>query len=146
MSYTSSSAAATCSITGLDDTKTAALAVYDYLVNHPDEIPEALDEYDSDDVVHQIECYLAIESPDTLTIAYSSDSESANCSAEIFEFLSDHFACLQTSLFMEVTWITFDSRDGSFSGTDYYDQSNKRVDIKALLTAHLAPAQAGEQQ
>ena len=143
MSYTSSSAAATCSITGLDDTKTAALAVYDYLVNHPDEIPEALDEYDSDDVVHQIECYLAIESPDTLTIAYSTESEGSNCSVEVFDFLTDHFACLQTSSFMEVNWVAFDSRDGSFSGTNYYDQSNKRVDIKALLTAHLAPATAG---
>ncbi len=144
MSYTSSSAAATCSIKGLDDTRTAALAVYDYLVNHPDEIPEALDELDSDDVVHEIECYLAIESPDTLTIAYSTESESTNCSAEVFDFLTGHFACLQTSLFMEVNWVTFDSRDGSFSGTDYYDQSNKRVDIKALLTAHLAPVIAGD--
>jgi hypothetical protein len=144
MSYTSSSAAATCSITGLDDTRTAALAVYDYLVNHHDEIPESLDELDSDDVAHEIECYLAIESPGTLTIAYSTESDSANCSAEVFDFLTDHFACLQTSPYMEVTWVTFDSRDGAFSGTNYYDQSNKRVDIKALLTAHLAPATAGE--
>jgi hypothetical protein len=139
MSYTSASSTATCCIAGLRDTETAALAVYDYLVNHPEEIPEALDELDSDDVVHEITIYLAIESPDTLTIAYSTESGSANCSVEIFDFLTNHFACLQTSLFMEVNWVTFDSRDGSFSGTNYYDQNNKRVDIKALLTAHLAP-------
>ena len=134
MSYTSSSAIATCSILGLADTRTAALAVYDYLVNHPDNIPEALNHLDSDDFIYEIECYLAVESSDTLTIAYSTDSDSANCSVEVFDFLTDHFAYLQTSPFMEVNWISSSNWGGTFSGTNYYDQNNKRLDIKAILT------------
>jgi hypothetical protein len=136
MSYTLSSAIAHCSIAGIDSTESAALAVYDYLVNHPDEIPEALDEYDSDEVVTIIQSYLTCDSGQ-LTISYSTESDS-NSNSEVFDFLSSHFASLQTSLFMEVAWATYNSRDGRItSNEEYYDRSGEPIDIKAVLSAHL---------
>jgi hypothetical protein len=135
MSYTAASATAHCTIAGLDSAETAALAVYDYLVNHPDEIPQALDEYDSDDFVATIASYLTVDD-NQLTIHYSTES-AGNYDAEVFDFLSSHFACLQTSPFMEVTWVVDDSRSGCSASTDYYDRSGKPIDIKAALTAHL---------
>jgi hypothetical protein len=131
MSYTACSAIATCTIAGLDSTETAALAVYDYLVNHPDKIPQALDEYDSDDGVHTIAKYLELDG-DTLTISYSTEDH-GNYDSEVFAFLSSHFACLQTSPFMEVTWVVDDSCNGHSAHTDYYDRSGKQIDVRAVL-------------
>lgn len=135
MSYTAAFASATCQVAGLNDTKTAALAVYDYLVNHPDEIPDSLNEGDSDETVAQIKSYLSLQGKH-LTISYSTAHSSNNDSA-VFDFLSRHFACLQTSPFMEVTWVVEDSRSGPSAGTDYYDRSGALIDVRAVLTAHL---------
>ena len=139
MSYTACSAVATCTIAGLDSTRTAALAVYDYLVNHPDEIPQVLDydDIDSDDAVEQIEAYLAVDG-DSLTISYDSESDFMNNDSEMFDFLSSHFACLQTSPYMEVSWSSIDSRTGTDGGTNYYDRQGKQIDVHALLLAHLS--------
>lgn len=138
MSYTASSATAICTIAGLDSARTAALAVYDYLVNHPDEIPEGLDEdeTDSDAFVLAVESYLSVQD-DELTICYSSEADGCYDS-EVFDFLSSHFACLQTSPYMEVTWVCDDSRAGYSGGTDYYDRAGKPIDVRAILTAALS--------
>ncbi len=134
MSYTSSSASATCQVAGLDDTRTAALAVYDYLVNHPDEIPDSLS--DDENMVDEIESYLELDD-NILTISYSTEND-GNYNAEVFDFLSNHFACLQTSPFMEVCWVVDDSKSGYSSGTDFYDRSGALIDVRALLHAHLS--------
>lgn len=137
MSYTAASATATCTIAGLDDTRTAALAVYDYLVNHPEEIPEPLDDdsMDSDEVVFAIESYLSLDGEE-LTIYYSTEADGCY-SSDVFDFLSSHFACLQTSPFMTVTWIVDDSRLGYSASTKYYDRQGEQIDIKAILTERL---------
>lgn len=132
MSCTACSAIATCKVSGFDSSETAALAIYAYLVNHPDEIPEALDydDEDSDSAVEKIESYLSLDG-ENLSISYDSESDFMNHDSELFDFLCSHFACLQTSLYMEVTW----SR--AAGGTSYYDRQGKQIDIHALLTAHL---------
>lgn len=135
MSNTTSCATATCQVAELPDTETAALAVYDYLVNHPDEIPEALNEGDSDETVAQIKSYLSLQGKH-LTISYST-AHSSNYDSAVFDFLSKHFACLQTSLFMEVTWVVEDSKSGPSAGTDFYDRSGALIDVRDVLMAHL---------
>lgn len=139
MYYHSSVATAVCTIAGLDSTRTAALAVYDYLVNHPDKIPEALndDDVDSDSAIEIIEAYLSLHGED-LTISYESGSKHGNYDSELFDFLSNHFSCLQTSPYMVITWSSLDSRTGTASGVDYYDRQGQVIDIDALLTAHFS--------
>lgn len=122
----------------MDSIRTAALAVYDYLVNHPDEIPDGLDydDQDSDSVVSCIESYLSIDSNE-LVISYSTEAD-GNYDSEVFDFLSSHFACLQTSPYMEVTWVVDDSRCGYSSGTDYYDRTGQHIDLRSILTVALS--------
>jgi hypothetical protein len=134
MSYTSCSAVATCTVAGLDNTRTAALAVYDYLVNHPDEIPDSISH--DEDAIDEIESYLYLDG-ENLTISYDSESDSTNHNSEVFDFLSNHFACLQTSPYMEVHWSSIDSRTGTDGGTSYYDRQGQQIDVHALLIAHL---------
>lgn len=137
MSFTAYSAVAHCTVAELDSTRTAALAVYDYLVNHPDEIPGGLS--DDEDAIEEIERYLAFEGlPGQLTISYDTESEFGNHDPAVFAFLSNHFACLQTSPYMEVAWSSFDSRAGTDGGTDYYDRQGHQIDIHALLTSQLS--------
>ena len=137
MSYTTVSATATCTIAGLDDTSTAALAVYDYLVNHPDEIPEPLDDddMDSDEVVFAIESYLDLDDEE-LTISFCTESDGCY-SSDVFDFLTSHLACLQTSPFMTVTWIVDDSRAGYSASTEYYDRQGEQINVRAILAEKL---------
>lgn len=140
MSHTIAGATASCTINGYLDASDAALAVYDYLVNHPDEIPPDLDDYDSDEVVNALESYLVLEDG-TLTISYETDQDEGNCDSEVFDFLCSHFACLQESPFMQVNWTTYDSRTGLNGGTDYYGRNGKSLDIEAILATHLTATQ-----
>lgn len=137
MSYTIASATATCTIAGLDDTSTAALAVYDYLVNHPDEIPEPLndDDMDSDEVVFAIESYLDLDD-EVLTISFCTESDGCY-SSDVFDFLTSHLACLQTSPFMTVTWIVDDSRAGYSASTEYYDRQGEQINVREILAEKL---------
>lgn len=134
MSYTVAWASASCEVAGLDDTKTAALAVYEYLVDHPDETLDSLS--DDENMVDEIESYLELNG-NNLIISYSTEAD-GNYSFEVFYFLSQHFACLQTSPFMEVSWIVDDSRSGYSAGTEYYDRSGALIDVRAVLTVHLS--------
>lgn len=138
MSYTTSGAIATCTIEGFTDTASVALAVYDYLVNHPDEIPDGLDDddMDSDAAVLTIESYLNLEG-NKLIIGYDSE-EDYNYHSEIFDFLTGHFATLQSSPFMKVNWMFDDSRDGMSSGTDYYGKDGNRIDVDSILSQYIA--------
>lgn len=135
MSHTASSAIATCTIEGFTDTRSVALAVYDYLVNHPDEIPDSLDD-DDRGYLSIIKCYMDLDG-DKLTISYHSEDEE-NYNSQIFHFLASHFAMLQSSPFMKVNWMVDDSRDGMSSGTDYYGKDGVLIDVESILSQHFA--------
>ena len=144
MSYTASSAISTCQVAGLASAEEAALAVLDYLVNHPNEIPLVIENelvysdetVDTDEFVDYIKEYLDLHG-ERLTIHYSSETTGRDCDAEVFNLLSNHFACLQKSLWMTVTWVVEDSRTGHSAGTDFYDRSGERIDVDAALTQYL---------
>lgn len=112
------------------------MAAYDYLVNHPDEITDDLNDLgDSDEFVENISSYLSLDRG-VLQISYSTDEVSNNSSA-VFDFLSSHFSCLQTSLFMKVVWIVVDTRSFS-AGVDYYDKSGQIIDVDFVLNSVLS--------
>lgn len=142
MSTTNSFAVARCQIKGLNTTESAAFAVYDYLVNHPDEIPDVLADCDSDDCINQLKSYLWISDDHPpaaevydLIISYSTEQD--NSDSSVFDCLVKHFSILQSSLFMEVTWVVEDSRTGFSAGTNYYDRSGTQIDVRTALTAYL---------
>ena len=138
MSYVHCGAIATCTIANLHNTLDTALSVYDYLVNHPDEIPEALDDddMDSDAAVKYIEMYLDCQPDGKLTISY--DTEDLNDDSMVFDFLASHFARLQSSFFMTVNWWVTDSKHTADAGTDYYDKQNKLIDVPEILNNYFA--------
>ena len=134
MSYDTSSATAHCDVLNLGTAEEAAQAVCDYLVNHSDEIPEAWSELDPGMFVDELASYLTV-SGNTLTIHY--DCEESNGDPEVFDFLRKHFSCLQISDFCTVHWLTYSSRSGYSSGTNYYDREGKWVDVNAALSTYL---------
>ncbi len=140
------SASATCSIPpSLSSVSEIALSVYDYLVNHPEEITDDLNDLgnDSDEFVENISSYLSLDRG-VLQISYSTDEVSEesgtgliNSSSAVFDFLSSHFSCLQTSLFMRVVWIIGDTKPFS-AGVDYYDRSGQVIDVDFVLNSFLS--------
>lgn len=139
MSYTQCGATASCTMVNLHSTREAALSVYDYLVNHPDEIPDAIDsddDMDSDAAIEYLEGYLDCQSDGKLVVSY--DTEEHNCDSMVFDFLASHFARLQSSWFMTVHWWVNNSRSGTDCGTDYYDRQNKIIDIPEILNVYFA--------
>lgn len=136
MSHTQSSALATCTVANLGTVEEAATAVVDYLSNHEDEIPEYLQDVSHEEAVEILADYLQVAG-NHLTISYKSEGV-GNTSNEVFEFLSSHYACLQSSLYMTVHWCVLDSRTGMDAGTSYWDRSNSMIDVDAALTAYLA--------
>lgn len=141
MSTIASSAKATFTLSGFETSEALALSVYDYLTNHPDEIPEGLDDddYDSDTVVEMISDYLEVDG-DKVTIKYGTEEDGCY-SSNVFDFLTSHFAPLQTGLYMTVEWLVDDSRSGYSSGTDYYDQKGNPIDIEAAITNYVSSMQ-----
>lgn len=115
-----------------ENEREAALAVYDYVVNHPDQkLPEDLDQLDSDDFVVEVELYIKLDK-ETLTI--SRDSEGKNCSYEIFSFLLHHFRGFNTKRYVYIFHSGYDSRNGIFGSNEYMDkETGVCVDVPALL-------------
>lgn len=135
MSFSFSRATATCTVASLGTPREVALSIYDYFVNHPDEIPPDLDDLDSDDFVLEIENYIGCNG-ETLTLSY--DTEQSNNSSEVFDWLFSHFVFLQSSLFMKCTWCVEDSRTGIDYDINYYDRNNKLLDVEAVLEIYLS--------
>jgi len=133
MSYTQHTATATCTIKNVLDVSDLCAQLYDYLTNHEDEAVEELADCDSfESFADVVERYVDL-SNDKLTI--SMDTEEINSDAEIFDFLSSHYAYLMTSKFMKITWITYDSREGLSADVIYYDNTNSTIDVEALISS-----------
>lgn len=115
------------------DTNYAAKCVHDFCVNNPDQVPEALEDLDSDDFVDEISGYLDVKGK---RIEISLDTEEANYNIEIFDFLSGYFARCNDKPFLEVNGSSFDSREGTSGWTTYLDREGREIDIYAALDAY----------
>ena len=133
MSYTQHCAIATCSISNVLDVNDLCSHLYDYLTNHEDEIPEALQDCSSfEEFADQVSNYVEL-AEDKLTVTF--DTEEINSDNEVFDFITDHYAHLMTSKFMKIVWTSYDSRAGISGDCTYYDNDNKLIDIEAILNA-----------
>ena len=95
MSYSQHSAIATCTINHVLDVNDLISQMYDYLTNHEDETPSNLLECSSfEEFADEIEPYVEFYN-DKLTIKL--DTDERNCDAEIFDFITGHYAYLMTS-------------------------------------------------
>lgn len=137
MSYTIAYGQATCTINNFLDVTDLATSIADFLTNHEGEIPEALKGETHKDVVYLLASYFTLNE-DKLTISYSTEADD-NFDSELFDFLVNHIAHLQSSPYMEVSWSVDSSREGASFGTEYIDREGKNIDMtqqsKHTLTA-----------
>lgn len=128
------SAWAACTIQPVDSTFELAAAVVDYLVSHPDEIPESLygHNMDSDAVAKEIERYLAVlNRADFCELEIRYDSEYGPSDSDVFDFLCQHFAALQLSRLMTITAASFDTRGGSACFVRHLDKAGEEIDAQS---------------
>lgn len=137
MSYTHHVAFATCTIKNVLvlDINDLCSQLYDYLTNHKDETPEALQDCESfEEFADTIENYVDLKE-DLLTLTL--DTEESNSDCEIFDFITSHYMTLMSSSFMPITWITDDTREGLSTSTIYYDKNCEIIDVEAMLNARI---------
>jgi len=133
MSYTHHVAFATCTIKNVLDINDLCSQLYDYLTNHKDEAPEALQDCESfEEFADTIENYVNLKE-DLLTLTM--DTEESNSDCEIFDFITSHYMTLMSNSFMPITWITDDTREGLSTSTIYYDKNCEIIDVEAMLNA-----------
>jgi hypothetical protein len=139
MSFTQHASTATCTLS-VNTVDEAVTLLTDWLGNNPDEFPDSLSEDGAEsEIADELSPYISRDESGQIIVSVDSESDDGNYSSDVFDFITSHFAEIQTSEYMTVTWSCFLSRDGMSSGTDYYDQdgkyfyiSSKSKDSKAL--------------
>ena len=139
MSFTQHASTATCTLS-VNTVDEAVTLLTDWLGNNPDEFPDSLSEDGAEsEIADELSTYISRDESGQIIVSVDSESDDGNYSSDVFDFITSHFAEIQTSEYMTVTWSCFLSRDGMSSGTDYYDQdgkyfyiSSKSKDSKAL--------------
>jgi hypothetical protein len=133
MSYTQYFLKATCQVregTDLDDFVTD---IVDYLGNHEEELEALIGLADepAEDAHRIIKAYLRLEGVD-LTIRHASEEYDAG-DTDIAEFLCRHIAYLQTSPWMDVIWVSVDSKEGLTINHYLLKQNGETLDLRPDL-------------
>jgi hypothetical protein len=139
MSFTQHASTATCTLS-VNTVDEAVTLLTDWLGNNPDEFPDSLSEDGAEsEIADELSPYISRDESGQIIVSVDSESDDGNYSSDVFDFITSHFAEIQTSEYMTVTWSCFLSRDGMSSGTDYHNQdgkyfyiSSKSKDSKAL--------------
>jgi hypothetical protein len=128
MSFTTSHATATLTLANVYSAQDAAQLYVDWLDNNPEEIPDSASiDVTAEELLEEVLPYIRFENGDVI-VAYDTESDNGNYSSEYFDSISKHFRSIMTSELMVVNRSCYDSRDGSSSGTDYYDETGKCFD------------------
>jgi hypothetical protein len=128
MSTTTAYATATLTLAGVNSAQDAAQLYVDWLGNNPEEIPDCASvDITAEELSKEVLPYILFENGDVI-VTYDTESDDGNYSSEYFDSIAAHFRSIMSSELMVVNWFCFDSRDGSSSGTDYYDETGKCFD------------------
>lgn len=128
MSYTQAASTATCTL-AVNAASEAITLLTDWLGNNPDEMPEGLSEDGTaDDIAEELSPYIDMDEMGQIIVSFNTEGDD-NYDSEVFDFITRHFASIQTSDYMVVNWSRNNSRDGVFSGTNYYDKNGNSLDM-----------------
>lgn len=130
MSYTHIQAIATCTVKCLTDTSDIAHDLYDYFTDNENEIPMCFYYESFEEFADIIESYVSLQD-DKLTIQL--DTENTNQDQEIFDFIIGYYAKRMTNKFMQVMWMSYDTRDGMNAFCNYYDNNDNLINVEKLL-------------
>jgi hypothetical protein len=130
MSYTQHTCIATCTLDGVSTATDAINLLVDWLGNNPEEIPDDLSQdVTAEDTAEELACYINMDESGQVIISLDTDGHNGNYNSEVFDFITSHFASIQSSDYMTVNWSCYDRKNGVSSGTDYYDQNGNAFDM-----------------
>jgi hypothetical protein len=138
MSTTQHYSSASCTLANVSSESDAISLLTDWLGNHPDEIPDGLSQDGTEaDLADELCPYIGVEGNGLVTVTLDTEGEHGNYHSEVFEFITSHFASIQTSPYMTVHWANYDSRSGMSSGTTYYDRDYNPIEVDdAVADSH----------
>ena len=123
MSSTTHSSTATLTLANVNSDSDALKLLTDWLGNNPDEIPDGLSQDGTaDELADELAPYIEVGENGFVTVTLDTEGEHGNFHSEVFDFITAHFASIQTSPYMTVHWANYCSRSGMSSGTTYYDK------------------------
>lgn len=102
MSYTTYSATATCTL-AVNTVSEAIILLTDWLGNYPDDMPEGLSaDGTAAAISDELSPYINMDESGEIIVTVDSEGDGIY-DTEVFDFITSHFAQIQTSDYMTVT-------------------------------------------
>jgi hypothetical protein len=142
MSYTSFECIATCKVS-CSTVEEVAEQLSDWVANNLDheEIKngflQGYEDYTYEEVVDSFTPFLSFNAQGELVIHVDSESDEGNYNSEIWNFLINHIAYMQTSKLMKVVGMSDDSRMGMDASITYYDQGGSCVCQEEIIQYYI---------
>lgn len=132
MSYTSSQSTAILTLAGVNSASDAAQLYVDWLGKNKEKAPDCSSvDIEAEELLLEVLPYIAFENGEVIV---KLDTESdTGCYRQYFDSITSYFRSIMSSELMKVNWSSYDSRDGSSSGTEYYDISGRIIDSDDFL-------------
>lgn len=137
MSYTHSTATASCQVAENFDLDEYVKSLVDFIGNHVDDLPQSiqwLGDYTHEELVDTFNEYVRWGGD---KILIQLDSEEDNHDSDLWDWLCDQIReDVMTSKFMQTNWSTNDSKYGVECGTSYYLKDGTFIgsdDVQSLL-------------
>lgn len=132
MSYTSSQSTAILTLAGVNSASDAAQLYVDWLGKNKEKAPDCSSvDIEAEELLLEVLPYIAFENGEVIV---KLDTESdTGCYRQYFDSITSYFRSIMSSELMKVNWSSYDSRDGSSSGTEYQDISGRIIDSDDFL-------------
>lgn len=132
MSYTSSQSTAILTLAGVNSASDAAQLYVDWLGKNKEKAPDCSSvDIEAEELLLEVLPYIAFENGEVI-VKFDTESDTG-CYRQYFDSITSYFRSIMSSELMKVNWSSYDSRDGSSSGTEYQDISGKIIDSDDFL-------------
>jgi hypothetical protein len=132
MSYFSYRATAKCKLNATTLEEAVHLCVNQALLgNNNQDIPVELEDHSFEELCEELQPYFQSFYDDGQVVVFV-DTEECSGNAEFFDYITSILCKIQSGDHLEISWSSYDSREGIAGGTDYYNQDGQPILIDSI--------------
>lgn len=133
MSYYSYRATAKCKLNASSLEEAIKACVQEALEGSPESagaLPVELQDHSSKELYDELQPYF--QSFDDGEVVVFVDTEERSGNTDLFDYITSLLCKIQSGDHLEVSWSSYDSREGIAGGTDYYNQDGQSILIDSI--------------